>query len=205
MDPITAAIGIAGLGMQLFGSIGAAEKTAQMAGLASQEATISQGITALQGQENDQRQLAMQISARRQQTEVVRKTQMARAQGLAAGVNQTGGTTSSGIQGGQAQATGEGAYNLQGIGQNLSIGESLFGIQRQITSKQVAMAGLQGQSASLQGQASIDSGIGALGGSLMGSSKGLSDIIGNFTNTSNQILDPNSSNVANKTATGGLW
>lgn len=196
MDPVTATIAIAGLGMSLFGSMGAAEKTAQMAGLASQEATISQGITALQGQENDQRQLAMQISARRQQTEVVRKTQMARAQGLAAGVNQTGGTASSGIQGGQAQATGEGAYNLQGIGQNLSIGESLFGIQKQITGKQIAMSGLQGQSASLQGQAGIDSGIGALGGSLTGSSKNLGNIFENFTKTSNSILDPNS-NVMN--------
>lgn len=181
MDPITAAISIAGLGMSLFGTV-------KGAGVASQEAAVSQQITGLQQQENSQRQLAMQISARRQQTEIMRKTQMAQAQGLAAGVHQ-GAQFGSGVAGGQAQATSEGAFNLQGINQNLQIGEALFGLQNQITGKQGMMAGLQGQ-------ASTDAGIAAAGNSLMGSAKGLSGIIGNFTNTSNSILDPNS-NVMN--------
>lgn len=180
MDPITLAISAAGIGMSLFGAAGAMDKTLQESALSGQETQISQGITGLQIQENQQRQLAMQISARRQQTETIRKTQMARAQGLAAGVSQTGGTSSSGIAGGQAQAQGEGEFNLLGTNQNLQIGNQLFGIQNQISQGQIAMSGIQGQMNNLQGQASIFSGVGAIGGSLANSAGPLGNILGNW-------------------------
>lgn len=179
MDPITGAIAIAGLGMQLFGAGGAMSATSKEAGLASQESGLSQGITQLQMQENNQRQLAMQISARRQQTEIMRRTQLTKAQGLAAGVNQ-GAQFGTGVQGGQQSATSAGGYNLLGVNQNLEIGNALFGIQNQISNKQIAMSGIQGQMASLQGQASMFSGIGAIGGSLASSAGPLGNLLGNF-------------------------
>lgn len=189
MDPITAAIAIAGMGVQLFGASQSASATSQMADLSSKEAGLSQDVTRLQGQENDQRRLAMQISARRQQTEIIRKTQMAQAQGLATGVSQ-GAQFGSGVAGGQAQARGEGAYNLEGVNQNLGIGESLFGLQGQITGKQVAMSGLQSQMASLQGKASTGSGISAIGGSLSNSAGPLGSILGNFFGNKSDPSNP---------------
>lgn len=194
MDPITAAIGVAGLGIQLFGAGGALSSGMSAAGFASQEAGVSQEITGLQGQENQQRQLAMQISARRQQTETTRKAQMASAQGLAAGVNQ-GAQFGTGVQAGQQQATSEGTYNLQGINQNLEIGNALFGIQSQITGKQIQMSGLQGQQASAQGQAAMFSGIGAIGGSLAGSAGPLGNILGNWFGNKNDPTAPNSNTM----------
>ena len=182
MDPITGALAIAGLGMQLFGAGGAFGATSSMSGLASQEAQLSQQNTQLQMQENEQRRLAMQISGRRQETENARRAQLRASQSRSAGVAQTGGTTSSGVVQGQQQAVAGGAYGNLGVQENLEIGGNLFDIQNKISGNQITMAGLQGQMASLQGQASIFSGIGALGGSLAGSAGPLGNILGNFFN-----------------------
>lgn len=205
MDPITGAIAIAGLGMQLFGAGGALSGGLSAADLASQESQVSQQITGLQQQENNQRQLAMQISARRQQTEMTRKAQLASSQGLASGVNQ-GAQFSSSVQAGQQQATSEGDYNLQGSNQNLEIGNQLFGIQNQITGKQIQMSGLQGQQASAQGQAAIFSGIGSIGGSLANSAGPLGNILGNwFGNKGDASLGSGGEGLPQGSATGGLY
>lgn len=168
MDPITAAISIAGLGISLFSSV-------KEAGISSQETALSQQNTQLQIQENAQRQLAMQISARRQQTQDVRTAQMTASRNLATGVGQTGGTSSSGVVAGQQGATSGGDFNLQGVNQNLQIGNTLFGLQNQQSQNQIAMAGLQGQMNNWKG-------IGAIGGSLSGSAGPLGNILGNFFN-----------------------
>jgi hypothetical protein len=202
MDPITAAIGVAGLGLKLFGSVGTLDTTYSEAGLSSQETALSQQNTQLQIQENAQRQLAMQISSRRQATQDTRNAQMTAARNLAAGVSQTGGTSSSGVTAGQQGATSGGAYNLQGINQNLQIGNTLFGLQGQQSQNQIQMAGLQGQMNTLQGQASIFGGIGSLGGSLANSAGPLGNILGNFFGNKN---DPSASNPISNTmnASGG--
>lgn len=185
MDPITAAIGIAGLGVQLFGAGGTFGAISSESALAGQETQLSQQNTQLQIQENQQRRLAMQISARRQQTQDIRTAQMTQSKNLSAGVSQTGGTSSSSVQAGQQSATSGGAYNLQGISQNLGIGEQLFNYQDQISRNQIQMSGLQGQMNTKQGQAAIFGGIGSLGGSLAGSAGPLGNILGNFFGNAN--------------------
>lgn len=180
MDPITGAIAIAGLGMQLFGTGGAFGAASKEAGIASQEASLSQDNTHLQMQENAQRQLAMQISARRQMTQNTRTAQLRASQSLTTGISQTGGTQSTAVQAGQQGATSGGAYNNQGVGQQAEIGNTLFGIQNQISMNQISMAGLQGQMSTQQGQASMFQGISAIGGSLAGSAGPMGNILGNF-------------------------
>lgn len=180
MDPITGAIAIAGLATQLFGAVGSMSATSQEASLAQQESGLSMQNTQLQMQENSQRQLAMQISARRQMTQNTRTAQLRSSQSLVAGVEQTGGTQGTAVQAGQQGATSGGAYNNQGVQQQLDIGNTLFGLQGQMSQNQLKMAGIQGQMSTLQGQSSIFQGTGAIGGSLAGSAGPLGNILGNF-------------------------
>lgn len=184
MDPITAAISIAGLGVSLFGMGKSSQLASQEAGVASQEANVSKQITQLQMQENEQRRLAMQISARRSQTEMIRKAQLVASQGLVAGAAQ-GASFGSGVAGGQFQAQSEAAYNITGVNQNVEIGSNLFDIQNQVSNKQMSMADLQTQMANLKGQQSIWQGISAIGGSLTGSAGPLGNILGNFFGNKN--------------------
>ena len=164
MDPITGFMAIAGLGVSLFGST-------EASGYQKQAAQVSQNITGLEEQENQQRQLAMNISARRQSVQALRTAQQASARGEAAAANQ-GGLQSSGFQGGQAQATTGGAFNILGIQQNQDIGNQMFGIQGQISQQQI----LQSQ---LQSQASTYSGIASIGSALSQSAGPLGNILGN--------------------------
>src|SRR5258706_2000925 len=115
MDPLTLGIGAIGLGLQIFGG---AKQASDTSALAQKSYAINSQITGLEGQVNDQRRQAMELSARRQQLEIFRNTQRARAQGLAAATNQ-GAQFGSGLAGGQAQATDEGLFNIAGVNQNL--------------------------------------------------------------------------------------
>lgn len=165
MDPITGFTALAGLGISLFGST-------EASGYQQQAAKVSQNITGLEEQENQQRQLAMNISARRQSVQALRTAQQASARGEAAAANQ-GGLQSSGFQGGQAQATTGGAFNILGIQQNQAIGNQMFGIQSNISQQQI----LQSQ---LQSQASTYSGIASIGSALSQSAGPLGNILGNL-------------------------
>jgi hypothetical protein len=179
MDPITGIIAAAGIGMQLAGIGGGLFSGMGMAGIAKQQAQLSMQNTALEGEQNFFRRLAMQISSRRQSMETTRRTQLAQSQSLAAATNQ-GAQFSSGLAGGEATVTSAGALQQQTTNQQLGIGNQLFDIQGQITQNQMALAGLGGQMANLQGQADIFKGIGALGGSLTGSAGPMGNILGNF-------------------------
>lgn len=150
-----AAIGAIGLATSIFGGNAAAEN-------AKQAAAVQGQIAGLEGKVNDQRQVAMQLSARRQQMEIFRNMQRARAQGLNAAVNQ-GANMGSGLQGGQAQATAQGLTNSAGVNQNLEIGNNIFGIQRDITKQKQVLSSIQGQMATNQGIASLGSSITAAG------------------------------------------
>jgi hypothetical protein len=158
MDPITGFMAIAGLGVSLFGS-------SQASKYQSEAAQASQRITGLEEQENQQRQLAMNISARRQSVDALRKAQQASARGEAAAANQ-GGLQSSGYQGGQAEATAEGAFNVLGIQQNQAIGNTMFGIQGQISQQQILQSQLQSTASTYQGIASIGSALSQSAGPL---------------------------------------
>ncbi len=125
----------------------------------------------------------MQISVRRQSIQDERTAQMTAARNLSAGVSQTGGTQGSGVQAGQQGAVSGGNFNLLGLNQNLQIGNTLFGLQDQISQNQIQMA-------ALQGQANTASGISAIGGSLAGSAGPLGNILGNFFNNQSDPSAP---------------
>lgn len=187
MDPITGTIAAVGIIAQLAGGAGGLFAGSKASGVAQQESAVSQQITALEGQENMQRQLAMQISSRRQVTQAIRQAQLRASQGLAAATNQ-GAQFGSGAQGGQAQEVAEGAFNVAGTNQQYEIGTNLFNLQGQVTEKQGIMSQLQGQLASLQGQQSMYAGISSIGASLSRSAGPMGNILGNVFNFGSQDL-----------------
>jgi hypothetical protein len=166
MDPITGMLGIAGAGLSVYSAL-------MGSSAAKQSANISSQIAGVQEQENQQRQLAMQISARRQQTEIIRNTQRARAMSLTTASNQ-GAAFGSGLSGAQAGIQGQGAYNLQGVNQQLQVGNAIFGMDSQIDQYKVQLAQLGGQEATY-------SGLGALGGALGRSAGPLGNMAGNVS------------------------
>ncbi len=147
MDPISIGLGIAGLGMQIFGGLGAAN-------VAKQTAQVSAGIAADEMQINAQKQQQMQLEASRAQLQNLRNVQQARAKGLE--VATAGGAQfGSGLAGAQAAASDQGGVNALGISQNLQIGQNIFGLNNDVSGKKIQLAGLGGQAATDQGIASL--------------------------------------------------
>lgn len=165
MDPLTLGISAIGLGMQLFGG-------ASAAGKAKEAYNIQSNISGLEGQVNDQRRQAMELSARRQQMEIFRNQQRARAMATNSAVNQ-GAQFGSGLQGGLAQVTDQSLTNAQGVNQNLEIGRNIFGFDDQISKQKMALSQVQGQMAT-------DQGISTLGGSILKGAGTISNIAGSF-------------------------
>lgn len=163
MDPFTIGIGLAGLGLQAFG-------TMQGTSTAKEAAGVSANIAGLEGQVESQRKKMMELTAHRDMIELSRRTQRARAQAESNAVSQ-GAQYGSGLQGGLAQITSQGAYNQLGLNQNLAIGRNIFGLNAQISQDRVRMAQLKGEEASA-------SGLRNLGGSLTGSAGTLGNIFG---------------------------
>lgn len=170
MEFLTAGLAIVGLGMQIFGGKKQSDVSGQQAQLGAQEASLSGGISADEQQINVQKQQQMQLQASRAQLENFRTVQKVKAQGLSTATGQ-GAQFGSGLQGAQASETDQGLYNSLGISQNLDIGQNIFGITSDISSKNIAIAGLKGQSAMLGGQAATAQGLSSLGGALVGSAK----------------------------------
>lgn len=147
-----AAVGAVGLGMSIFGGLGAANVAGQQAKVSADEATQELGI-------NDAKQQAMQIQNRRQQIENVRNVQRARAQGLNAATNQ-GAQFGSGLAGGQAQDQDMGLFNALGNNQALQTGMQINAFNQHISNDKIQMA-------QLGGTAATDQGIASLGGAVM--------------------------------------
>lgn len=152
MDPISAGLGVVGLGMQLYGSLSGSSD-------ARRASEINQQIAGDEGQINEQKRKAMELSGRRQQLEVMRNNQRLRAQATNAATNQ-GAQFGSGLAGGLAQIQDQSFFNLQGINQNLEVGRNIFGINQDISQKKQQLA-------SIQGDMMTDQAIGSLGGALM--------------------------------------
>ncbi len=161
MDPITLGIGAVGLGLKLFGSLSASSDANKISQVEQQKFGVEQQV-------NDQRQQAMNLSARRQQLEIFRNTQRARAQGLNAAVQQ-GAQFGSGFAGGQASTQSQGLFNSLGVSQNQQIGNNIFGLDSRIS-------GLNSQEAGLKGQMATDQGWSSLGGSILSSAGTLGGI-----------------------------
>lgn len=158
MDPISAGIGAIGLGFQIFGGMSASDDANQAAG-------IQRNITGLEGKVNDQRRNQMEFEARRQQLEVYRNNQRARAMATNSAVNQ-GAQFGTGLQGGLAQINAQSETNSLGISGNLEIGRNIFGINNQISGQKMALSGVQSQMATDQGYASLGASITKSAGTL---------------------------------------
>lgn len=171
MDPISAlttATQVVGFGMSLYGGISSAHD-------AKQAANIQSNIAGLQGGLEDQRHIAMEMSASRQSLEILRSNQRVRAMAQNSAVTQ-GAQFGSGLQGGEAQIEDQGLFNLAGVNQNLEIGEKMFGINQQITAQKQQLAQVQGQMAT-------DQGISSLGGALTKSGSTIGNIGGSLGNS----------------------
>lgn len=166
MDPVSmmmlgsTAIGV---GMSLFGGVSAMSAQKQLSQYAQQNAQDEMQI-------DQQKRLQMELTAKRQGVENLRKSQQAMAANHAAAVA-GGAQFGSGYAGGQSAAKQQEAYNALGISQNLAIGENIFNLNQSIDQNKITMAGLQGDVATDQGISSLGSAIGSSGkqfGQIMG-------------------------------------
>ncbi len=147
MDPISIGLGLAGLGLSLFGGV-------KQADVSKQTAQLSAGVAADEQQVQVQKQQQIQLEANRAQLQNFRNVQQARARSLESATNQ-GAQFGSGLQGGLASAADQGNVNALGISQNLEIGKNIFGIDTDISSKRIQMAQLGGEAATAQGYQSL--------------------------------------------------
>ena len=152
MDPISLAIGAVGLGMQIFGGMGQARASEEAARISADEAKQEQGI-------NAQKQQAMELSGRRQQMEITRNAQRARAMAVQSATTQ-GAQFGSGLQGGLAEVTDQSLFNLVGVNSALETGRNINQYNNAITQDKYAMAKAQSSGAQ-------DAGYASLGGALL--------------------------------------
>lgn len=89
-----------------------------------------------------QKRNAMELDARRNQLEIIRNQQRARAMGLT-NATSAGSSKGSGLQGAYGQASGQTGVNLLGVQQNLQIGQNIFDQNANISNNNIAMADLQ--------------------------------------------------------------
>lgn len=165
-NPLGAAAGIAGLGLQIFGGIQKAEASSQIY-------KAQQEIAGLETKQDSVRRQAMELSARRQQMEALRNQQRARSLALQNATTQ-GASQGSGLQGGYGQISGQTNWNLGGIQSNLEFGNQMFDLN--------ALIGKQKQNISrFGGDASTAGGIASIGSALSGSVTGLGKIQGGST------------------------
>jgi len=153
MDPISAALGVGGLGLQLAGMIGGQSSSKRI-----QEEQRQQIM--LQLAQEAERKKQMELMARRQQMEVVRNSQRARALALNNATGQ-GAQFGSGLQGGYGQIASDTNNNLLGIQQNLAIGRNMFGLNAQMSQSKINQS-------EAEGDAAFWKGLSSLGGSMIG-------------------------------------
>src|ERR1700678_3641709 len=166
MGTVSIGLGLAGLGMQLFGGLGQANVASQQAGISAQIAGVSDDVATQEPAINQQKQQQMTLEAQRSSLQNFRNVQQTKAAGLASAVS-GGAEFSSSFKGAQASATSQGNYNQEGIDQSFQTGTAIFGLNSKISSDRIQMANLQSQSALLGGQAATDQGIAAIGGALV--------------------------------------
>jgi hypothetical protein len=165
MDPISAILGGVGAGMQIVGAISAA----------SHEAKINQDQQQILGQEqaeNDVRQQAVAMMAKRKEIQSVREAQMAGARSRAAAV-QGGAQFGSGAKAGEQMAMSGNAYNQETISQDLLTANQMFGIDRSINALKSNIGVQQTSLNNAQMWSSI-------GGDIMGSAKALGNLSGSM-------------------------
>lgn len=178
MDPITLGIAAVGLGTSLFGMFSSHKDQGKLSQLQQADQTLQQQQFGLQQQVNDQRQTAMEMSARRQNTETFRQAQKLQAQSAFTS-NSQGAGFGSGAAAGRASGKSQGLYSSEGIQQNLGIGENIFSLDRSISQNNAQDSALKSQMSLIKGDISNDQQWTSLGNSIMGSSKTLGQV-GNY-------------------------
>lgn len=153
-NPLAIASGVLGIGMSIAGGFGQADA-------AKKTAAAQQQIAGLEQKQDAARRQAMELSAKRQQMEVLRNAQRARSLALNNATSQ-GAQFGSGLQGGYGQIQGAAAWNNLGITQNLNLGEQMFDLNSQINEQKQNISGYASSSATYGG-------IGKLGSTLTGS------------------------------------
>lgn len=152
MDPISTGLGVAGFGLKLLGGLFGSSA-------ASEIHEAQQRIYQEQLKGNIEKQKAMMLASRRQQLEIIRNEQRARALALNSAVSQ-GAQYGSGLQGGLAQVSGDANTNLLGNQQSMQIGQTMYGINNNISKYNLQVSEAQTSLSNAQGLAS-------LGGSLI--------------------------------------
>lgn len=147
MDPLSLGISAIGIGLQAYGAFSAS-------GHAKEAAEINRAIAGDEQKINEQKHQQMLLEANRMQLQQFRNIQRLRAQATASAVNQ-GAQFGTGLQGGLAQVSNEGLFNLNGINQNLQIGQNIFDINNDISAKKMKLADVQGEMATDQAWASL--------------------------------------------------
>lgn len=117
-----------------------AAQQSEAAALQSQQ--INREIVGYERQAEAQRRQAMEMDARRRQTEIIRNQQRARSLGLAAATSQ-GASRGTGLQGGYGQISGQTGTDILGVQQNLQIGRNIFDINANITNQRLAASDLE--------------------------------------------------------------
>lgn len=154
-----------GLGMSIFGGLDQSRIAKEQAMVSGDIATQEQGI-------NHQKQQAMELAGRRQQLEIIRNNQRARALAENNATNQ-GAQLGSGLQGGLAQVQDQSLFNLVGVNSALETGRSIAGYNDKISQDKIRMAQLGGDAASAAGFAS-------LGGSILKAGPTVGALSGGF-------------------------
>lgn len=161
---IGAGIAAVGLGMSLFGGASQASASKEYA---EKSYAVQQQISANENLVNNQHEDAMRLNARRNTLEQFRNTQRMAARATAAATSQNA-QFGSGLQGGLGQIQAQGAYNIQGLAQNETIGENIFGLNRTISGEKLQLAQLQSEygvtSATNQGFSSLGSSLMSISG-----------------------------------------
>ena len=99
--------------------------------VATNSATINKNIIGTEFQMEAQRQQAMELDAKRQQMEIIRNQQRARALTLTNATAQ-GAQFGTGVQGGYGQTQGQAGTNLLGTQQQLDLGRNMFNLNKQL-------------------------------------------------------------------------
>lgn len=167
-NPIAIASGAIGLGMTLFGG-------SQQVSAAKQTAEAQRQIAADEIKQDSVRRKAMELAASRQQMEVFRNAQRARALALNNATSQ-GAQFGSGLQGGYGQVGGQANWQSSGIQRNLGFGEQMFDINNEINQQKMIIAAAGGTSAT-------GAGISKLGSTLMSSFGPIKNISGTIGGT----------------------
>jgi len=172
---ISSGTGLLGAGISAVGGAVSLGYSEQAAGYQSAAYQQSGNIAALEQQMNAQRQQQMELTSQRTQMQTLRTQQRARSMALASAASQ-GAQFGSGVKGGYGGISGQTGTNILSTGQNLQIGQNIFGLQAGVSGAQIEMSNDLSGAATAMGNAGLWSGIGSLGTGIMGAANPLGKI-----------------------------